>query len=102
MICERQKIMNWIKHNQNNDKTSYEQQQEHYVTQDLATSLLEKTVTGHHNTQTLKSYWPFTTQLIIAELKHKPKLKQNQFMFQTASPDLSNEQKIFSIKWSKN
>ena len=48
--------MNWIKHNQNNDKTSYEQQQEHYVTQDLATSLLEKTVTGHHNTQTLKSY----------------------------------------------
>ena len=42
MICERQKIMNWIKHNQNNDKTSYEQQQEHYVTQDLATSLLEK------------------------------------------------------------
>ena len=54
MICERQKIMNWIKHNQNNDKTSYEQQQEHYVTQDLATSLLEKTVTGHHYIQTLK------------------------------------------------
>ena len=53
MICERQKIMNWIKHNQNNDKTSYEQQQEHYVTQDLATSLLEKTVRTslHSNSQ---------------------------------------------------
>ena len=35
-------------------KASYEQQQEHYVTQDLATSLLEKTVTGHHYIQTLK------------------------------------------------